>query len=132
MHRQLTWTKDLNSDNALISPKLSTLAVMKKHSQMNGNFTLSDDADTMLFSGEDCELVVIKAEVDCELFVIEVEGSSACKRRISSCSRSCVTWRKPSVREWLPLSTHLAISSEVVRIAVNPLPTELCKLRNNQ
>lgn len=31
-----TWTRFLKSENAFSNPKLSTLAVMKKHSQMNG------------------------------------------------------------------------------------------------
>lgn len=47
----LTCIEDFNSENALMSPKLSTRAVMKKHSQMKLNFTLFDDAEAMDLSG---------------------------------------------------------------------------------
>lgn len=78
---------------------------------MNVNFVLSDAADAIDLSGEDWRPLVV-----------EVEASWACRRRSSSCSRSCCACRKPSVRDWLRLSTHFANSSEVARIAVNPLP----------
>ncbi len=52
-HLLHTCTNALKSDSALISPRLSTLAVRKKHSQMNVNFVLSDAADAMDLSGED-------------------------------------------------------------------------------
>jgi hypothetical protein len=51
VHNRFTCANDLKSENVLMSPKLSTLAVMKKHSQMKLNFTLSDDAEAMDLSG---------------------------------------------------------------------------------
>lgn len=100
----ITWTKCLKSENAFKRPKLSTLAVIKKHSQINEYFVFSARAEFSFDSSPKLLLPELLASWDC------------CKRFWSS-----LYWLVAPVVAGFLLLSHSVTSSDDAWRAVNPL-----------